>query len=232
MVVKTNKEMRPRDFRDFYETPIGLIRAALPLLERWNSGLSKRKLLRVLDPGSGRGRWGAEVRRLYPKAEIVGVDCNFKEPDDSQYDLWVDGSFLDRSVYDQLGPASFDLVVGNPPYKFAEEFVRRAIEMLKPGGLMVLLLRLEFEASQGRGEGLHREFPFCAKYTLSRRVSFSYDGKTDSYDYAMFVWDTSWPLPVGEYKGGWLDWDYVLPDDRIKPLEYPIEFGQLPLFEA
>jgi hypothetical protein len=75
-----------------------------------------------------------------------------------------------------------DVIIMNPPYKLAMEFVEHAIES---AGVTVCLLRLAFLASQKRA-AFWREHP-ADVYVLPKRPSFT-GGGTDSTDYAWFVW--------------------------------------------
>lgn len=86
------------------------------------------------------------------------------------------------------------LIVGNPPYKddLPEAFVRHAFscQYAEPREwMMAFLLRLNWIGSQGRAD-FHRAFP-ASVYVLPERPTFTGDGKTDSTEYAWFVW-RSW----------------------------------------
>jgi hypothetical protein len=90
------------------------------------------------------------------------------------------------------GAACFDLVMGNPPYKYAEQFVRQAYRMLEPDGHLIMLLRMNFLEGIGRAHGLWRTHPLKQTVVCSRRVSFSGDGKTNATAYAYFIWQKGW----------------------------------------
>jgi len=77
----------------------------------------------------------------------------------------------------------FDVIITNPPFFLAEEFVRKA---LRCADHVAMLLRLAFLETRRR-EALHEEFPSDV-YVLSRRPSFLANGATDSSAYAWFVW--------------------------------------------
>lgn len=81
-----------------------------------------------------------------------------------------------------------DLIIGNPPFEYAEEFCRKSFEALRPGGFVVFLLRLAFLCGQGRGRGFWIEFPAYSFHPLPERPSFTGDGGTDSTEYAIFCW--------------------------------------------
>lgn len=77
----------------------------------------------------------------------------------------------------------FDVIITNPPFYLAEEFVRKA---LRCATHVAMLLRLAFLESRRR-EAFHLEHPSDV-YVLSRRPSFMANGATDSCAYGWFVW--------------------------------------------
>lgn len=82
----------------------------------------------------------------------------------------------------QPGRKRFDVIITNPPFSMAEEFVRAS---LSRADHVVMLLRLNFLASAGRAELMRQHPP--GVYVLPNRPSF--DGKgTDSIEYAWFHW--------------------------------------------
>lgn len=84
----------------------------------------------------------------------------------------------------ELDPrARVDVIITNPPFYLAEEFVRQA---LAHATHVVMLLRLAFLETRRR-EAFHREHPSDV-YVLSRRPSFLANGATDNSAYAWFHW--------------------------------------------
>ncbi len=83
----------------------------------------------------------------------------------------------------QYDPCRFDVIITNPPFYLAEEFVRKS---LQHADHVVMLLRLAFLESRKR-ELFHATYP-ADVYVLSRRPSFKENGATDSSAYAWFVW--------------------------------------------
>ena len=117
--------------------------------------------LRVLDPACGDGRLLTAIAREFDRTELVGCDIDAQVADaitDDRIELVVaDGLDFCQNVV-----ASFDLVIANPPFlsqmasltsrrgssKFgggpyanvAMEFCRAALDTLKPGGRMTIVL--------------------------------------------------------------------------------------------
>lgn len=91
-----------------------------------------------------------------------------------------------ESAYDFLEhdeTIRFDVIITNPPFYLAEEFVRKALACSTH---VAMLLRLAFLETRKR-EAFHAEHPSDV-FVLSRRPSFMANGATDSSAYAWFVW--------------------------------------------
>lgn len=174
---------------DFYETPESAIRPLLPEL-----GAPPR----ILDLGSGTGAIGRVLRESIEGGPFIqGLELDEKRAALSCW-LSVDNRPLCSLVYDDVyvgdalgsaGPiigSPHDLVISNPPYSLAMEFVQRGLELTRPGGITAMLLRLSWLSSQKRRD-FHRDNP-CDVFVLSERPSFTGNGKTDACDYAWFLW--------------------------------------------
>jgi SAM-dependent methyltransferase len=197
------KSERPRKAYDFYETPHELCRASLIQLFLDESTLP----FEVLDVGCGNGVWGAILRESYNKSDserlwIDGVDIQ-EMNENSSYTRFIQGDFL------ELAFAGYELIMGNPPYSLAEEFIRRSHDILMPSGHCFFLLRLAFLESKKRHFGLFTDYPPKRVYVLSRRPSFftTKDGSrtVDALAYAMFLWQKGWE---GKTELDWLYWEY------------------------
>ena len=80
---------------------------------------------------------------------------------------------------------SWDLIITNPPFSMAVEFVERSLELVHPFGLVAMLLQTGIEASKKRVE-FWRRHPFVVKYNLVPRPVFIKGG--DMREYAIYVW--------------------------------------------
>ena len=78
-----------------------------------------------------------------------------------------------------------DVIITNPPYSLAQEFVTKA---LGEADVVIMLLRLGFLESMKRWEWWQAN-PISSLLTLSKRPSYTDDGKTDGSGYAYFIWD-------------------------------------------
>lgn len=151
---------------DFYETPPECTRAILPHLPKrpvLDPCCGDRAILRVVD-----AEWSMRTR---------GFDLDHdRQPD------WL----RDALSPEPWGCTTEEIVVTNPPYKFALPFVERA---LKEARVVAMLLRLPFLESVGR-QTFHQAHP-ADVYVFAKRPSFTKNGKTDATAYAWFVWGAS-----------------------------------------
>lgn len=190
---------------DFYPTPPSCVSAVYDHFDISNKGLYKSK---VLDAGAGTGVWGSVLKRKFPEANIKLLGVELQEiPKPALYDYWASNvDFLaelgnpHRVILD-----NFDFIVSNPPFKHAEEFVRRSLSLTNHGGYVIVLVRLAFLESIKRGTGLFQEYPPLRVSVLSRRPSFHLDGKTGSLAYMVGLWRKG---VVKKTKLDWLNWNY------------------------
>lgn len=78
-----------------------------------------------------------------------------------------------------------DLIVTNPPFSQALKFLQKSLNEAKT---VIYLLRLNYLGSKNRKEFWNDNQP-SHLFALSRRPSFTPDGKTDSIEYSWFCWD-------------------------------------------
>lgn len=213
MVIKTTYK---RFKHDYYPTPPSCVDAifihAYKKLNYVFSVLRNRhgEVLpyTVLDVGAGTGIWGKVLKAQLPTLpmQLWGVDIQpFPQP--AEYDQWL--SHTDFLSEQGNLPANFDLVMGNPPYRDTEKFVRKSLDLTKYGGYVIMLTRLAFLESIGRATGLFEEYPPAMVTVLARRPSFHLDKKTGSLAYCYMVWQKGIYDAVSELD--WLNWNY---DDK------------------
>lgn len=88
-------------------------------------------------------------------------------------------------------------IITNPPYKYAKEFVEKAIEHVRPGRKVAMFLKLTFLEGQGR-RGLFKQHPPKTVYVSSARLQCGKNGDfsgTSMVAYAWFVWQKGYPRP-------------------------------------
>lgn len=177
----------PRNHLDQYFTDSRVVEAILPRLEPWLQACP------VLEPSFGDGGILRALSRRVDPALLTGVEIDGARVADARA-AGVPGNLLHANYL------SLDLVsrgyrpmaiVGNPPYLRAQEFVSKALTDVSPAGVVCLLLRLGFLASRRRYGLIAACVPDIA--VLAERPSFTADGKTDSSEYAWFIWPASRP---------------------------------------
>jgi hypothetical protein len=102
-----------------------------------------------------------------------------------------------------------DLIITNPPFKLAMEFLLKSVEIVSPTGHIFFLLRNNWIASRKRRSvfvGDETRKPMAPRLNqLSHRPSFTGDNKTDAADYSWFEWDMS-RINRGEAIEGLIRW--------------------------
>lgn len=145
---------------DLYQSPPWLIDA---LAEHVNlNGLS------VWEPACGEGQM---VRALESHgAHVTGTDL---------HDYGFDGQADQFDFVDQPVTAyafHFDSIISNPPYgpqgKLGEAFIRTGLDLLPAGGLLALLLPVDFDSAKTRAKFFGDCPDFAAKIVLRRRIAW------------------------------------------------------------
>lgn len=89
-------------------------------------------------------------------------------------------------------------IITNPPYKYAREFVEKALEMVPPGNKVAMFLKLTFLEGKSRRD-LFRNNPPQAVYVSSERIRCGkngmFEGPRSAVAYAWFVWRRGYPRP-------------------------------------
>lgn len=189
MSATNRSNVRRRD--DYYVTPSWATEALLdhvplcaPILE---PACGDGAILRVLAARGYKPLMGVEIDR---------ERANIADTADLGLILW--GDYLDMGAED-LGygkDATAELwyglapttVITNPPYSLAEEFVRHSLEIVQPGGRVIMLLRLSFLESLRRVSLFAQGSGFRGVHVLSKRPSFT-GGGSDAAAYAWIEWE-------------------------------------------
>lgn len=196
MVIIREGGSRRHDF-DFYPTPVNLCERGLQHLVDFDPIYAN-----VLDPGAGTGVWGDAYRNLYGDSGVLtGVEIRDVVPNSNYDGGWIHRDYLtlEQDGHEQF----FDLVMGNPPYKYAQKFIELAHAMLKPEGQLVFLLRLSFLEGQKRAKNFWPFYRPRKILVLDGRPSFSGDGGTDEAAYGLFYWKRNY---IGNTELDWLRW--------------------------
>lgn len=163
---------------DFYPTPIPAIEAILDAFPL------RGGYYEVLEPGAGSGN----IIKALQKHGDFKIDAVEIRPEEAEglKDLGVN-VIIDDYLSMEL-EKKYDLIIGNPPFGLAMEFVRKSLSLLKPDGCLMFLLRTAFMESDQRFEFWQEDaHQLAGLYTLHKRPSFTGHG-TDATSYSWFIW--------------------------------------------
>jgi hypothetical protein len=160
---------------------------------------------KILEPGCGSdapfiapfrqraGEWlSPEQRRimLLDAFDCTGVDITPPAPESPPgnnsdiFTIYRGQDFLQEGPWRRHD--TYDLIITNPPFSLAEEFIRRSLNLLDEWGVAVFLLRMGVAGTAQRLP-LFEKRPPVEISMFVRRISF--DGiSTDYSEYALFTW--------------------------------------------
>lgn len=169
-----------RNTYDYYATPMHVVDNLLDNLDLSRYGN------KVLEPSAGCGNITYALRQRYPEKNVLSLEVRAQEHLNLSLvsNEVVIGDFLRMICFEK-----FDIIIGNPPYSNALEFVTKSLELLSDNGILIFLLRTAFLESKRRYD-FWQENPLNGLYTLSSRPSFTGHG-TDATSYSWFIWDKS-----------------------------------------
>jgi hypothetical protein len=156
--------------RDLYETPEWVTEALLPYLPA--------RSLRIWEPACASGK----MSRVLGRAPNWVTATDIFAPDEIAVD------FLEAEEAIE-GP--HDAIITNPPYRFAAEFIARALEFQRPhAGIVAMLLRTDFDHAKSRGKLFGDHPAFAKKIVLTKRIRWFEDSKgSPSFNHCWMIWD-------------------------------------------
>lgn len=184
-----------RHVADYYVTPK---QPVIEFLKKFVliEGIQKPSGLSWLDPCCGGDKnneptYTTVIKELYEPTEICGIDIR----EDSKADIVM--NYLDCEIENM---SNHNIIISNPPFYLAEEFIRKSLEFVEYGGYVIMLLRLNFYGSTKRKELFDEFMPkYC--FIHHKRINFIPDSMKkemkaqgikppsgDSIEYAHFVW--------------------------------------------
>ncbi len=149
-----------------------------------------------LEAGVGGGAFAREMKAYGMR--VSGVDLDAGAPGFADCDFAIIGDFLRGDI--DLDLRKYDYVIGNPPYKHAQEFVELGLQRAP---VVAYVLRSAFLSGARRYKALHSKHQPRWVFPLAERPSFVSTGATDSADYSFIVWERGW---TGLFRGRVLSW--------------------------
>lgn len=115
--------------------------------------------------------------------DVIGTDLIYRGYGDEE-----PMNFLEESFENFAGD-----IITNPPYKYALQFVEKALESVKTGNKVAMFLKLQFLEGKGR-KAFFMKNPPKVVYVSSSRLNCAKNGEFDKYPssavaYAWFVWE-------------------------------------------
>jgi hypothetical protein len=169
---------------DKYPTDIKLVQAVFDMMvEHYPQFMTS--VGSFLEAGAGRGPF-CEVAKTYCRGlrgHPVGVELH-PQPERFAYRL-VQADYLRWKAN-----MSFDFQATNPPFTWAEDFIRKGLTMLSsPNGMMLYLMRIGVAASVGRTELWEEVVKLKELWMIRRRPNFNTtrSGSSDATEYAYFL---------------------------------------------
>ena len=163
---------------DFYATPIDVVENLLNNIDLSQYGD------KVLEPSAGNGNICRVIKSYYPNKSVTALEI--REEELESLTKCSDEVIIDDYLQADM-KSKYSIIIGNPPYSKAIEFVIKSLELLEENGVLILLLRTAFLESKSRYK-FWQQNPLSRLYTLSKRPSFTGKG-TDATSYSWFVWD-------------------------------------------
>lgn len=117
----------------------------------------------------------------------------------------VDRGYGSRADFLQASPGWNGDILTNPPYKFAKEFVEKALEIIPIGKYAIFLLKIQFLEGQDRFK-MFKQYPPKYVYVNSKRQTCYINGDmtkkmSSASCYCWFIWEKGY---YGEPTVRWL----------------------------
>lgn len=134
---------------------------------------------RILEPSCGEGHMSEVLKK-------AGYEVVSRDLVDRGYGEVADFLAIDNQVWDGN-------IVTNPPYKYAQQFVEKALSIIPEGKKVAMFLKLQFLEGKAR-RSLFRSSPPIRVWISSSRLKCAMNGDFEAYGssavaYAWFVWE-------------------------------------------
>lgn len=157
------------------------------------------KLLQVEKPFSHIWECAAGGGHLAKRLKEQGYKVTASDIIERDYKLDFIQDFLKMSVCG-LGSNKDCDILTNPPYKYAKEFILKALDIAGWGHKVYMFLKLTFLEGKARYKDLFSKYPPKVIYVFSERVMCAKNGRFEEMKagggsavaYAWFVWQKGW----------------------------------------
>lgn len=188
----SNHTQKEREENDYYAT----------------DPLAIDKLLLVEKPFSHIWECAAGGGHLAKRLKEQGYKVTTSDIVERDYKLDFIQDFLKMSICGLGSNEEYDILT-NPPYKYAKEFVLRALDMIKDGRKVYMFLKLTFLEGKARLKELFSKYPPKRIYVFSERILCAknaefqkmIEGGGSAIAYAWYVWEKGY---TGKTQIEWL----------------------------
>lgn len=172
----SNHSKKDREENDFYATDPNALKIFLNKLKEDEVYLHKN----IWECACGQGHLSKVLKEQ--GYDVYSTDLINRGYNDKTFD------FLTR----ENANYSCDILT-NPPYKFAKEFVQKALEIQEKGYYTIMFLKIQFLEGQARKE-LFKKYPPKFVYINSKRQLCAMNGEFEKYNataicYCWFIWE-------------------------------------------
>lgn len=178
----SNHSDKDREINDYYATHPNAVKIFLDKIKIDGIELNHN----IIEQSVGAGHM-ANVISEYGH-NVIGMDLF-----DRGYPNVIVQDFL---TIDKNNPpyniVDFDFMT-NPPFKYAEKFVEKSMELLQNGNKLILFLKIQFLESKSRNE-LFKKYPPKYVYINSSRQLCAQNGEFEKYNatalcYCWYIWE-------------------------------------------
>lgn len=142
------------------------------------------------------------IKSMLPKKVwecACGTGCLSERLKEFGYDV-VSSDLIDRGYGDIADflkatemPTDCNCIITNPPYKYATEFVKHSLELLKEGGLCAMFLKTTFLEGQKRYDEIFSTTPPIYVLQFPKRITCAQNADFKNYTssavaYAWYIW--------------------------------------------
>lgn len=161
---------------DFYATPVDVVKN---FLNGYNLPEGN-----ILEPSAGNGNIIKAIRETGFSNNITAVELREEEVSNLNE---IANEVIIGDFFKYVPTKEFSVIIGNPPYTYAKEFIDKCFEISNENTVIIMLLRTAFLESKSRFN-FWQQHPLNELHVLSKRPSFTGKG-TDATSYSWFVWD-------------------------------------------
>lgn len=183
-----NTSIRGREENDYYATPPKTTEALLNVMELKGS---------IYEPACGEGHISEVLKKRYPGSKMYSSDL---------INRGYGRTEIDFLTHDYKGE-KFNNIITNPPFRYAEEFIRKSLELTTDK--VIMLCKIQLLESKQRNK-LFNETPLKYVYVFANRQATWINGKETNENGK--PWSTTmclaWYVWEHGYKGrpqiGWI----------------------------